>query len=424
MKVLMYGWEFPPYVSGGLGTACFGISRGLIDNNVDITFVLPTKKGKGINSQVNIIGADEVPLVNNIGKLREQLKMINIDSLGSYSPYYTTIANRQYLKHFSSEVPTRKGQAGILEFTGNYGENLLAEVMNYSLAGESLSYYEDFDIIHAHDWLTFPAGVLTKNASDKPLIVHVHATEFDRSGDNINRDVYNIEKYGMDNADKIIAVSCYTKNIIVRHYGINPDKIEVIHNAVNKERQFERYGIKKNIDDKIVLYLGRVTMQKGPDYFMAAANQVLKKVKNVRFVMAGNGDLLPQMIYKMAEQRIADRFHFTGFLRGADVERMYAMSDLYVMPSVSEPFGLTPFEALVYDIPIIISKQSGASEILKHAICVDFWDVNRLADCIVAILNSEELSREIVKECQEEIKGVEWNTAGEKIKSIYCRLAA
>ncbi|MDY6934982.1 MAG: glycosyltransferase family 4 protein [Spirochaetota bacterium] len=424
MKVLMFGWEFPPFISGGLGTACFGITKGLIDNDVDITFVLPTKKGKGIANQIKVIGADEVPLVGDLRRIREHLKVINIKLLDSYSPYYTTIANGQHLKYLSSWGKMKEGQGSVLGFTGNYGENLLAEVMGYALVGESICYNHEFDIIHAHDWLTYLAGVQTKQVSGKPLVIHVHATEFDRSGDNINNDVYNIEKYGMDNADTIIAVSYYTKNIIVNHYGINPDKIEVVHNAVNKERQLERYGISKNLDEKIVLFLGRVTMQKGPDYFLEAANLVLKRAENVRFVMAGSGDLLPQMIQRMAEQRIADRFHFTGFLRGTDVERMYAMSDLYVMPSVSEPFGLSPFEALVYDVPIIISKQSGASEILKHAICVDFWDVNKLAESIVSILNYEELSREIVRECKEELKSVEWNTAGNRIKKIYDRFAA
>ena len=420
MKVLMFGWEFPPFISGGLGTACYGITKGLLENDVKVTFVLPTKKGKEITSPVKILGADEVPLIGDINELMNRIDIINAVSVpSSLSPYATAVHYSEQLK-FNHSLKVRKNPINsILDFTGDYGDDLLTEVMSYGLVGESLYFYEEFDIIHAHDWLTYPAGVRTKQISGKPLIVHVHATEFDRSGNNINERVYNIEKYGMENADKVVAVSYYTKNIIINHYGIDQDKIEVVHNAVNKKKQFERYNIGKNLDDKIVLFLGRVTMQKGPDYFIEAANLVLKEIENVRFIMAGSGDLMPEMISRMAELKIADRFHFTGFLRGLDVERMYAMSDLYVMPSVSEPFGITPFEALLYDVPIIISKQSGVSEILKHAVVVDFWDIQKLANYIISILKNEDLAQEIVRNCKEEIQQVEWHSAGNRLKNIY-----
>jgi glycogen synthase len=231
--------------------------------------------------------------------------------------------------------------------------------------------------------------------------------------------VYNIERFGMENADKIVAVSFYTKSIITSRYGIHPDKVEVVHNAVSKEKNFEKFGIKKNFDEKIVLFLGRITMQKGPDYFVEAAHLVYKKLKNVRFVMAGSGDLMPRMITRMAELRMTDRFHFTGFLQGVNVEKMFAMSDLYVMPSVSEPFGISPFEALVYDVPIIISRQSGVAEILKNAIKIDFWDVNKMAEMIIMLLENEDVARDVVESSKMDIQNIGWDTAGFRLKNVY-----
>jgi len=435
MKVLMFGWEFPPLISGGLGTACYGITRGLLKNNVDVTFIIPTRKGKKIADLPRVIGADEIPLaleeiplMRSTDEVKKHLRFLPFLSTAPFSPYCTAM-DETYLRisaMYSMKRLRKKDfeftSGSVLDFTGDYGKNLMQEVLNYGLIGDSIGSRgsrEKFDVIHAHDWLTFVAGVRAKIASKKPLIVHVHATEFDRSGENINRNVYDIEKYGMDNADRIIAVSHYTKNLIVRRYNIDPAKIEVVHNAVDRERQFERYRIKKNLKEKMVLYLGRVTMQKGPEYFLEAAALVLKKVKNVRFVMAGSGDMLPRMITRMAELKIADRFHFTGFLRGMAVEKIYAMSDLYVMTSVSEPFGLTPFEALLYDVPIIISKQSGVSEVLKNAVTINFWDVKKLAGAMVSIIQNDRLARNIVDRCKEEMKDIGWQNAANKIKQIY-----
>jgi len=223
----------------------------------------------------------------------------------------------------------------------------------------------------------------------------------------------------MENADKIIAVSYYTKNIIVSRYGIAPEKVEVVHNAVDKTRKLEAFGLKKKEGEKIVLFMGRITMQKGPDYFVEAAYRVYRKNKNVRFVMAGTGDMLPRMILRMAKLRMLDRFHFTGFLKGLDVERMYAMSDVYVMPSVSEPFGIAPFEALLYDVPIIISKQSGISEVLPHALKIDFWDINKMAELILLLIENEQIAKDIADKCKDDMKNIGWDNAGNKIKQIY-----
>lgn len=425
MRVLMFGWEFPPFISGGLGTASHGIAKGLVNNGVQLTFVLPTRRGLQGDDKFKIIAADEVHKIERYSKVIQALSTISkkeIKKEFTIAPYFTS---EDYMEYFTTnhDVVTLKkiikSNKGLLHFTGNYGKDLLDEVYRYGIIGEILGFGNDFDIIHAHDWLTYYAGVAAKRSSGKPLVIHVHATEFDRSGEHVNQTVYDIERFGMENADKIIAVSYYTKNIIVSRYGIAPEKVEVVHNAVDKTRKLEAFGLKKKEGEKIVLFMGRITMQKGPDYFVEAAYRVYRKNKNVRFVMAGTGDMLPRMILRMAKLRMLDRFHFTGFLKGLDVERMYAMSDVYVMPSVSEPFGIAPFEALLYDVPIIISKQSGISEVLPHALKIDFWDIDKMAELILLLIENEQIAKDIADKCKDDMKNIGWDNAGNKIKQIY-----
>jgi len=430
MRVLMFGWEFPPFISGGLGTACYGLSKGLVQNGVEVAFVLPTKKRMTVPLMqgLSVIAADELVVDEALEKM---LSRSEIRSQSRFqfpvqlSPYYTVTSFKELTALRVNQVKADLGDMSrfsVLDFSGNYGVNLFEEVHRYGLIGELLGITEEFDVIHAHDWLTYPAGINAKRISGKPLVVHVHATEFDRSGEHVNQGVYDIERAGLEAADRVVAVSYYTKSILVKRYGVDPSKIEVVHNAVDKDRTLSRFGIKKGVKEKVVLFLGRVTMQKGPDYFLQAAYLVLKRMRNVRFVMAGSGDMLPRMINWMAGMRIADRFHFTGFLRGVDVERMYAMSDLYVMPSVSEPFGITPFEALLYDVPILISKQSGVGEVLQNAVKVDFWDVHTLADQMVRLLSNEGYAGEVVERCKGELQNIEWESAGIKVKDIYASI--
>lgn len=421
----MFGWEFPPIISGGLGTASYGITRGLHNAGVELAFVMPTKKRLKIDVPFDIIAADEVHLIKRYEQVIREMKNINTSVFKkkfTIAPYFTKEEYTEYLQQFEIEKKHHKidlEQEGLLYFTGNYGKQLMSEVHRYGIIGEILGYGEDCDVIHAHDWLTYIAGVAAKEASGKPLVIHVHATEVDRSGENLNQEVFGIEKYGMTHADRIIAVSHYTKNIIIHKYGIDASKVDVVHNAVDKSQKLKRLGIEKNVKEKIVLFLGRVTMQKGPDYFVEAAYKVFQKNKNVRFVMAGSGDMLTRMILRVASLRMLDRFHFTGFLKGVDVERMYAMSDIYVMPSVSEPFGISPFEALLYDVPAIISKQSGVAEVLNHAIKIDFWDIDRLAEMMLMLLENEKIAKEIASKSKADMEFIHWDYAGEKIKSVY-----
>jgi glycogen(starch) synthase len=330
-------------VSGGLGTACYGITQGLSNNNVEVKLILPSKRGIQPEPKPNIeiLGADEIVMTDGFKQCLDQTVSFQkgAEMISPFlSPYGTQLSSDEFFskyQHVIAELGAR-GSGTILSFTGNYGRDLMAEVFRYSLIGEYLGTQGGFDVIQAHDWLTILAGIGAKRTSGKPLVVQIHATEFDRSGAAVNQNILAIEKYGIEQADRIIAVSYYTKNILVDKYGIDPHKVTVIHNAVDKENQLARLGIKKTLDEKYVLFLGRVTMQKGPDYFIEAANLVLQKMANVRFVMAGSGDMMPRLIERAATLKITDRFHFTGFLNNRQqVERMYALSDLYVMPSVS-----------------------------------------------------------------------------------------
>ncbi|MCK4624402.1 MAG: glycosyltransferase family 4 protein, partial [Phycisphaerae bacterium] len=278
-----------------------------------------------------------------------------------------------------------------------------------------------FDVIHAHDWMTYPAGLAVAAHSGKPLVVHLHSTEFDRSGENINQQVYDIERAGLHGADKVICVSYLTRGIAVKRYGVDPDKIEVVYNAVDLEvKKVHTDPIAR--DEKIVLFLGRITMQKGPEYFLQAAKRVLEKFDKVRFVIAGSGDLISQSVSLAAELGIGKHVAFTGFLRGDDVGRIFNMADLYVMPSVSEPFGIAPLEAMSHNVPVIISKQSGVSEVLTHALKVDFWDIDEMANKIVAVLRHPPLRRVLQQHGQIELRKLSWKDSARKCKKIYTEL--
>jgi glycogen(starch) synthase len=296
---------------------------------------------------------------------------------------------------------------------------MFAEAALYGRKAGVLAKEEDFDVIHCHDWMTVHAGMEARRSSGRPFIYHVHSLEFDRSGEHINRRVYDIERQGLESADHIISVSHYTKKMIVERYGIKPQKVKVVHNAVSQKEGRERNHDRKMTDHKIVLFLGRITFQKGPDTFIEAAARVLEKIPSAVFVMAGSGDMMPRMVERVALLRMGRHFHFTGFIRGEEVERIYSMSDLYVMPSVSEPFGISPLEAVLFDVPVIISKQSGVSEILNHALKVDFWDVNELSNKIIAVLTYPALVKEMTDRAREEIAKIQWDAAAEKIVSVY-----
>ena len=424
MRVLMFGWEFPPHIAGGLGTACKGIVEGLAHNGVETLFVMPSASGDEDQSCTRIINASDVAVQNvseTVDEFLNKVKFIHVDS--NIVPYvdpdeYVEAIEKMKREH-STETTVGFGQK--FKFSGKYGANLMEEVSRYAQVGGTiaLQHKDEFDIIHAHDWLTYLAGIAAKELTGKPLVVHVHATSYDRgSEDMIDTRVLAIEKRGMQAADKVVAVSELTRNIVINKYGISPDKVVAVHNAVDFSGR-ENIKVERGVKDKVVTFLGRITFQKGPEYFIDAAAKVLKRTRNVRFVMAGSGDMMNRAIRQVAKLGIADRFHFTGFLRGADVQKMFALSDVYIMPSVSEPFGISPLEAMRSNVPSIISYQSGAAEILKYAFKVDFWDVDAMADDIYALLQYPALSSFAAKQGLDEVNALKWDHATAKLKTIY-----
>ena len=425
MKVLMFGWEFPPHIAGGLGTACYGIVKGLAHNGVETMFVMPSASGDEDKSAADIINASDVPVeitdTMNVDDFLDKVQFVHIGT--NMVPYldpeeFHTLVEEDR-KRQVRDFTVNYGHT--YKFSGKYGSNLMEEVARYAMVGGTIAmtHKDEFDVIHAHDWLTYNAGIAAKRLSGKPLVVHVHATSFDRSSDNnIDTRVYEIEKRGMEAADKVITVSDLTRNIVITKYGIDPAKVVTVHNAVDFSGRSE-VKVEKGVKDKVVTFLGRITFQKGPEYFIEAAAKVLKRCDNVRFVMAGSGDMMNRSIRQVARVGISDRFHFTGFLRGNEVQKMFALSDVYVMPSVSEPFGISPLEAMRSGVPSVISRQSGAAEVLKYAFKVDFWDVDAMADEIYALLQYPALSQFASKFGYDEVNTLKWNNAAAKIKSVY-----
>ncbi len=498
LRVLMLGWEFPPFITGGLGTACHGLTKALNEDGVEVLFVLPKAIDPSHASHVRIVAPGKIAKKASAAA-PERVRMVfdpatglpePIDSFierrvlgrplaaataadgkvaattflpieGDYPlPYATTMpgeaaavpaTTRAVLERIREEGGITVERLKALAAAGAFGARAVGEVEAAVLAAlpesnghapppESLMpdydgdlvaashrYAQfaaeacrglDFDVIHAHDWLTYPAGIALQRLTGKPLVVHVHSTEFDRSGEHPNQGVYNIERRGMWAADRIIAVSLLTKNVCVNRYGIAADKVDVVYNGV--DLQPGKIGIQPiHTRDKIVLYFGRITMQKGPEYFVQAAKRVLEVRDDVKFVVAGSGDQAARMIQMAADLGIGDRMLFTGFLRGKDISRVFAMADLYVMPSVSEPFGIAPLEAMGHNVPVLISKSSGVSEILSHALKVDFWDIEDMADKILAVLRHSPLARALREGGAFEVRGISWDGAARKCERTY-----
>jgi len=444
MRVLMFGWEFPPHISGGLGTACFGMTRALAKKGVEIIFVLPRLgEASEENGFLRLRGASGTPLTRQLTEKMDRagqdvwtqgIRCLPVES--PLVPYLTPQAYVEALERVRRGPAEGRGPAMnrpecgaaqersfTFELHGGYGPDLMSEVQRYGRLAAAVAARESFDVIHVHDWMTYPAGMLARALTGKPLVAHIHATEYDRSGVNVNEQVAGIERAGLHAADVVVAVSRLTRKTIIERYGVPPEKIVVVHNAVARHEAERCYLVPQRIrHEKRVLFLGRVTFQKGPEYFMEAARLVLQKIPNVRFFMAGSGDMLPALIRRAGQLRIGNRFHFAGFLRGEEVDRMFALSDLYVMPSVSEPFGITPLEAMLYDVPVLLSRQSGVSEVLEHALKADFWDTRDMADKICAVLRYPCLAAELVKNCREEMKSIRWENTADQLLVVYRNL--
>ncbi|MEK6854070.1 MAG: glycosyltransferase family 4 protein [Nanoarchaeota archaeon] len=398
MKVLMFGWEFPPMNTGGLGTACYGLTKGLSRNGVSITLVLPQ-------------AAADAERFGFLKIRNANIANVKVKSVKSAMAAYMSPSDYE---HYMLKM---KGRKSI------YGSSLFEEVERFAkqaaiIAKEELR--EGFDVIHAHDWMTYKAGLAAKAVSGKPLVVHVHATEFDRTGGlGANEYVCSIEKEGMEKADAVITVSNYTKQKVMEHYGIPASKINVVHNAIDKEDVPEIASSKTTGAEKTVLYLGRITLQKGPDYFIAAAKKALEAEPNIRFIMAGSGDMEPRVIEQAAQMGIGHKVLFAGFLKDDEIHRAYKMADLYVLPSVSEPFGITPLEAVMNGTPVLISRQSGVKEVLNHCLLVDFWDIDQMANKMVAALKYREMHSELQRNSYEEASKLSWSKSAQRCIDVY-----
>lgn len=489
MRVVMLGWEFPPYISGGLGTACYGLTKALDRAGHEVLFVLPRPIDRSLSSHVKLLAPDgPIPasggasvVVTSPTAAQEFLASQGITSqpegspagqaagISPSDPAFRTLRLLGVPAHFASpyasggqagksgrtavfqkpdgtsvsmetsdpeviawleahaseQIDLGPGHATAAAGVGKTGAgsmyqgDLIADCERYAKLVVAMTGREQFDVIHAHDWLTYPAGIALARLTGKPLVVHVHSTEFDRSGDTIHQRVYDIERRGMLSAIRVIAVSEYTKNICTQKFGIPADKVDVVYNGIEDNRLQPTPEANIKAKDKIVLFLGRITMQKGPEYFISAAKRVLEKVPEAKFIMAGAGDMEIRMIELAANLGIGHRVLFSGFLRGQDVDRAFRMADVYVMPSVSEPFGIAPLEAIRNGAPVIISKSSGVSEVLTHALKVDFWDIDEMANKIVAVLKYPPLGQTMREHGSFELRRLTWDTAADACVRSY-----
>ena len=442
----MIGWEYPPRITGGLGIACRGIARSLARRGHQVDFLLPRCEGGEMGDEgVRVFGPE--PVLFTVEELREYTLHLQRFQAGSTPSPYESAAVRpadaggaetavvaESIPVLSPEGLSAEYADGFLR--GGYGDHIYKEIHAFARLAGLLVQKKPYDVIHAHDWMTFPAARAAAAASGLPLVCHVHATEFDRSGEHVNQYIYDLERETLQACDQIITVSNYTRQILIERYGIPAGKITPVHNAVEFELPQPASSAASSQAEagpeaagpapreRIVLFLGRITFQKGPDYFVRAARRVVERLggRGVRFVMAGTGDMYARMIELAADLGVGRYFHYTGFLDREQVRRIYEMSDLYVMPSVSEPFGISPLEAMVHGVPVIVSKQSGVSEVIANCIKVDFWDVEALADAIVQVLEGGQDRDRLQAGAREEVRSITWATAATRIEAVYRHL--
>ncbi len=398
MNILMLGWELPPHNSGGLGVACYHMSKALAISGATVDFIVPYKAKHPDVDFMNIHSATDLTPLERYG-------------LGAYD------SNKVFDKSLSeSDISDLSDMRGVQKRYVEFVEKMVVSLKP--------------DIIHAHDWLTMEAGIRAKEITNVPLIVHVHATEFDRCGNESgNPLVHDIEYNGLMMADRIIAVSDITKKIIVEKYNIPADKIEVVHNAIDITtldngyeydlRTYKYLEALKSEGYTIISTITRFTIQKGLDYFIRAAAKACSKYDKLAFLLAGDGELRDELIKLSADLGISDKVFFTGFIRGKLWRDAYSVSDVFVMSSVSEPFGLTALEAAYHDNAIILTKQSGVGEVLSSVFRYDFWDEDVLADQIIGLATSNVLKESLQSDVKKEYNRISWNDVAQTFIRIY-----
>jgi glycosyltransferase involved in cell wall biosynthesis len=423
MNVLMLGWEFPPSFTGGLGIATYGLAKAL-RSRVKLKLIVPASPSSSLEN-VNIIGLNRV-LTSQLTGEEEQYSLEKIlhDVQRiplAISPYHE-INKAIQIEESEKELELNKSVVEKIQqfFSGSevYGPDILRKVHLFAELVDQLS-GSNFDIIHAHDWVTYPAGVKVKTRTGKALVLHVHSLETDRAGEHVRNEIFDLEKWALEKADKVIAVSYYTRDQIIRHYEIDARKIDVVHNGIEPKAIVRR---EHKLKDKLVVFLGRVTHQKGPHFLLETVSKVVRVFPNVKFVVAGTGDQFVHLLETAAYQKLGKKFLFTGFLPKERVDELLTMADVFFMPSVSEPFGLTALEAAQHSVPGILSKQSGAREVLTATLNADFWDTDKYANYIYALLRYNKLHEELARKSSDQVKSLTWDAAAEKIYSGYQKL--
>jgi glycosyltransferase involved in cell wall biosynthesis len=412
----MLGWEFPPLINGGLGVACHGIAKAL-SKKADVHLIIPKADPSFVVQNVTLIGLNNIDAEELIkeGNLFDFKDFLQVDYVEANILPYQKVEKKIDFKAGGLEFKYLD-DLNFFKHDDIYGGDILGKVMKYTNIAVRLALKKEFDVIHAHDWMTFLAGSKIKELTGKPLILHVHATEVDRSGPESTDVVFEIEKKGFEVADKVIAVSHFTGSILHTYYDVPARKIAVCYNGIEPANTFRKARMN---GEKLVLYLGRLVSQKGPEFFLQTALRVIEQVPEVRFVMAGTGDSLKRLIEEGAAQRIGSKFHFTGFLNQEKVRQLYAMSDVYVMPSVSEPFGLSALEAAQFGVPCVLSRQSGVSEVLPNALTADFWDTELMARHIVDVLRNKTLRDFVVDRTFADLESLTWDSTADHILRVY-----
>jgi glycogen synthase len=417
-KILMIGWEFPPVINGGLGIACHDLSSALAEKT-EVTLILPKSDPAYKINKLRIMGLNNID-VNSLSEISTLMKMeskLDVREItANLDPYYSNYTEENITKNYISEVKIGENKYNVFNIDNLYGGDIIQKVIQFGQLAAKLSEKIEFDVIHAHDWMTMIAGVEIKKKSGKPLVLHIHSLEIDRGGENCRGWVYDLEKYAMENADLLMPVSNFTANIIKKHYGISGHKISPVHNGVRPVNSFKS---KRQFTEKTVLFVGRLTRQKGPEHFLEIAAEVLKHSQDVRFVMAGTGENFKKLIEGSSYKNLGNRFHFTGFLNGDKLKYLLSVADVYCMPSVSEPFGLSAVEAAQFGLPCVISKQSGVSEVLTGSLKFDFWDVKKAAACIAKVLNDKVLREKLIEDAFENLKKINWHISAQKVLDNY-----
>lgn len=421
-KVLMLGWEFPPVINGGLGVACHDLCIAMSEY-ATVTMIIPKSNPDFHVKNLELIGLNNIDArtLKNITHIKEYSQLENVHFIETnLNPYYNSGIEEKNSVDIKSKYINDIEVGGetftVFNIDDLYGGDVIEKVQVFGKLAARLAKTLDFDIIHAHDWMTMIAGMEIKAVTGKPLVMHIHSLEVDRGGPHSKGWVYQMEKRGMETADLLMPVSNFTADIICEHYHIPRNKIFPIHNGIRAVTPFKG---ERQFTERMVLFVGRLTRQKGPEFFLEIASRVLEHVPDVRFVMAGQGDSFQNVVDKSAMKHIGNRFHLTGFLTLDKVRHLLSTADVYCMPSVSEPFGLSAVEAAQFGVPVVISKQSGVAEVLHGSLKFDYWDINKAAEYIVALLQNDVLFKKVVEDADKDLLSISWENSARKVMEGY-----